>query len=38
MKVRVSVKKFCRHCKVVRRKGVLHVICSASPRHRQRQG
>ncbi|MGI9345977.1 MAG: 50S ribosomal protein L36 [Gammaproteobacteria bacterium] len=38
MKVRASVKKICRNCKVVRRKGVVHVICKSSPRHRQRQG
>ncbi|HIG13635.1 MAG TPA: 50S ribosomal protein L36 [Gammaproteobacteria bacterium] len=37
MKVRASVKKICRHCKVVRRKRVLRVICS-DPRHKQRQG
>ncbi|MGB1060218.1 MAG: 50S ribosomal protein L36, partial [Ketobacter sp.] len=28
MKVRASVKKICRSCKVVRRKGVVRVICS----------
>lgn len=38
MKVRTSVKKICRNCKIVRRKGVLRVICSAEPRHKQRQG
>ncbi len=38
MKVRASVKKICRGCKVVRRKGVLRVICSTEPRHKQRQG
>lgn len=38
MKVRASVKKVCRNCKIVRRKGVLRVICSAEPRHKQRQG
>ncbi|MYM65155.1 50S ribosomal protein L36 [Pseudomaricurvus sp. HS19] len=38
MKVRASVKKICRSCKVVRRKGVLRVICSSEPRHKQRQG
>ena len=27
MKVRTSVKKICEHCKVVRRKGVVRVIC-----------
>ncbi len=38
MKVRASVKKVCAKCKVVRRKGVVRVICSANPRHKQRQG
>ncbi|MBI2784190.1 MAG: 50S ribosomal protein L36 [Porticoccaceae bacterium] len=38
MKVRASVKKLCRNCKQVRRKRVLRIICSAEPRHKQRQG
>ena len=38
MKVRASVKKICRNCKVVRRKGVVRVICSSDGRHKQRQG
>ncbi|MFT5083542.1 MAG: large subunit ribosomal protein L36 [Lentisphaeria bacterium] len=38
MKVRASVKKVCRQCKMVKRKGVLRVICAAEPRHKQRQG
>ena len=38
MKVRASVKKLCRNCKIVRRKGVLRVICAAEARHKQRQG
>lgn len=37
MRVRASVKKLCRNCKVVRRRGVVRVICS-DPRHKQRQG
>ena len=37
MKVRPSVKKICKNCKVVRRRGVVYVICS-DPRHKQRQG
>ena len=37
MKVRASVKKLCRHCKTVHRRGVLRVICT-DPRHKQRQG
>ena len=27
MRVQASVKKMCRKCKVVRRKGVVRVIC-----------
>ncbi|MCL2012519.1 MAG: 50S ribosomal protein L36 [Cystobacterineae bacterium] len=38
MKIRASVKKVCDKCKVIRRRGVLRVICSADPRHKQRQG
>jgi len=37
MKVRASVKKRCINCKIVRRKGVVRVICK-EPRHKQRQG
>lgn len=37
MKVAASVKRMCRNCKIVKRKGVLRVICS-DPRHKQRQG
>ncbi len=37
MKVRASVKKICDKCKVVRRKGVVRVICE-NPKHKQRQG
>jgi len=37
MKVRASVRRICRNCKIVRRKGVVRVICS-DPRHKQRQG
>ncbi|KFA65511.1 hypothetical protein S40285_03217 [Stachybotrys chlorohalonatus IBT 40285] len=44
MKVHSSIKKRCEHCKVVRRKagkrhnGYRYIICSANPRHKQRQG
>lgn len=36
MKVRASVKKMCRNCKIVKREGVVRV-CS-DPKHKQRQG
>ena len=38
MKVLASVKRICRNCKIVKRKGVVRVICSKDPRHKQRQG
>ncbi len=37
MKVSASVKKRCRNCKIVKRKGVVRVIC-INKRHKQRQG
>lgn len=37
MKVRSSVKRICEHCTIVRRKGVVYVICK-NPKHKQRQG
>jgi large subunit ribosomal protein L36 len=37
MKVRASVKRMCDKCKVVRRNGVVRVICS-NQKHKQRQG
>ncbi|HCK10582.1 MAG: 50S ribosomal protein L36 [Gemmatimonadetes bacterium] len=38
MKVSSSVKKRCNHCKIIRRRGVVRVICKNNPRHKQRQG
>lgn len=38
MKVRASIKRICEACKIVKRKGVLRVICKKNPRHKQRQG
>jgi large subunit ribosomal protein L36 len=37
VKVRASVKKICNKCKVIRRKGVVRVLCENS-KHKQRQG
>ena len=37
MKVRASIKKICDKCKVIRRHGVVRVICENS-KHKQRQG
>lgn len=38
MKVRPSVKKMCNDCKVIRREGVVYVICKKNPKHKQKQG
>jgi large subunit ribosomal protein L36 len=38
MKVQASIKVRCKFCTVVKREGVLYVICSNDPRHKQRQG
>ena len=37
MKVRSSVKKICEKCRIIKRKGVLRVICE-NPKHKQKQG
>ena len=37
MKVLASVKKICRKFKIIKRHGVVRVICT-EPRHKQRQG
>jgi large subunit ribosomal protein L36 len=37
MKVRSSVRKICPKCKIVKRNGVVRVIC-VEPKHKQRQG
>ncbi len=37
MKVRASVKRMCKDCHIIKRKGVIRVICSI-PKHKQRQG
>ena len=37
VKVRPSAKKICDKCKVIKRKGVVRVICE-NPKHKQRQG
>nr|QBW98467.1 ribosomal protein L36 [Pelargonium gibbosum]QBW98468.1 ribosomal protein L36 [Pelargonium gibbosum] len=36
MKLKVSVRKICTKCRLIRRKGRIRVICS-NPRHKQRQ-
>nr|WRP99098.1 ribosomal protein L36 [Amorphophallus paeoniifolius] len=37
MKKRASVRKICKKCRLIRRRGRIIVTCS-SPRHKQRQG
>ncbi len=37
MKVRPSVQKRCDKCKIIKRKGIIRVICE-NPKHKQRQG
>uniref|UniRef100_A0A7V3RIK5 Large ribosomal subunit protein bL36 n=1 Tax=candidate division WOR-3 bacterium TaxID=2052148 RepID=A0A7V3RIK5_UNCW3 len=37
MKVKSSIKKRCINCRVIKRKGVVRIICK-NPRHKQRQG
>ena len=36
MKIRASIKKMCRNCRLIRRKGQIRIICS-NPKHKQRQ-
>ncbi len=38
MKVGPSVRKRCESCQIIRRKGIIRVICKANPRHKMRQG
>lgn len=37
MKVKVSVKRICENCRIIRRAGIVRVICE-NPKHKQRQG
>jgi len=37
MKVRASVRRICENCKIIRRRGVVRVICTEK-RHKQKQG
>ncbi|GMX58809.1 MAG: 50S ribosomal protein L36 [Candidatus Microsyncoccus archaeolyticus] len=38
MKVKPSIKKICKDCKIVKREGRIYVICKKNPKHKQRQG
>ncbi len=37
MKVQSSVKPRCAKCKIIKRKGVVRIVCEI-PKHKQRQG
>lgn len=37
MKVKTSIKKICEKCKVIKREGIVRIICE-NPKHKQRQG
>ena len=37
MKVSPSIRKRCAKCRIVRRKGIVYIICE-NPKHKQRQG
>lgn len=38
MKVRTSVKAMCKECRIIKRDGVVRVVCKKDPKHKQRQG
>ncbi|MBN1549718.1 50S ribosomal protein L36 [Candidatus Babeliales bacterium] len=38
MKVKTSVKPICKDCCIIRRAGIVRIICKKNPRHKQRQG
>ena len=38
MKVRSSIRRMCKHCRVVNRGKKRFVYCTESPKHKQRQG
>ena len=38
MKVTSSIKLRCENCQIIKRKGVVRVVCSRNPRHKQKQG
>ena len=38
MKVRASIKRRCESCQIIKRKGIVRVVCAKNPRHKQKQG
>jgi len=37
MKVRAAVRKICDRCRIIKRRGIVRVICT-NPKHKQKQG
>ncbi|HTY45134.1 MAG TPA: 50S ribosomal protein L36 [Patescibacteria group bacterium] len=37
MKVKASIRKICAKCKIIKRRGVIRVICT-NTKHKQKQG
>ncbi|MCL2380790.1 MAG: 50S ribosomal protein L36 [Treponema sp.] len=37
MKVRTSVKPICDKCKLIKRDGIIRIVCK-NPKHKQKQG
>ena len=37
MKVKTSVKPICDKCKIIKRNGIIRIICE-NPKHKQKQG
>ncbi|NXP77245.1 RM36 protein, partial [Ramphastos sulfuratus] len=38
LKTKTSLKRRCKDCFLVRRRGRLYIICKTNPRHKQRKG
>lgn len=37
MKIKASNKRICKDCRIIKRKGVVRVVCK-NPKHKQKQG
>ncbi|NWV03608.1 RM36 protein, partial [Ptilonorhynchus violaceus] len=38
LKTKTSLRRRCKDCYIVRRRGRLYVLCKSNPRHKQRKG
>jgi large subunit ribosomal protein L36 len=38
MKVKTAVKRICNDCQIIKRHGIIRVICKKNKKHKQRQG